>query len=186
MNSKVIVIGVAAALAVSLGLVQASEDERDEYGERGEYSERYQSRSTSAVDASYVEECSACHIAYPASMLPQRSWEKMMANLDDHFGENAELDAELNQHIKDYLVANAGDARYGSSKMLRSLASNETPLRISDLPYFKKEHREIPAGALKDKRVGSISNCQNCHQRAAEGSFREREINIPGYGRWDD
>lgn len=176
MNSKIIVLGIAVVLAV--GLVQASEDERGEYREK--------SHSSHVVDASYVEECSACHIAYPAHMLPQRSWEKMMANLDDHFNENAELDAALNKHIKDYLVANAGDARYGSSKLLRSLASNETPLRITELPYFKKEHNEMPSRILQDERIGSLSNCDTCHQKAAQGSFRERDINIPGYGRWED
>ena len=85
MNSKILILGVAVALVV--GLVQASENERGEYGERGEYSQR--SITNSVVSVVYVEECSECHIAYSASMLPQRSWKKMMASLDDHFGENA-------------------------------------------------------------------------------------------------
>ena len=141
---------------------------------------------SSAVSQAYVEECSSCHLAYPASMLPARSWQKMMGNLENHFDENAELDAEMNQQISDYLVANAGDSGSRSSKMLRSLSRNDTPLRISELPYFKKEHDEMPRRVLQDERIGSLSNCQNCHQKAEQGSFRERDINIPGYGRWED
>ncbi|MDH5218993.1 MAG: diheme cytochrome c, partial [Gammaproteobacteria bacterium] len=43
------------------------------------------------TDSLYKEECSACHMAYQPGLLPARSWEKMMDNLADHFGENAEL-----------------------------------------------------------------------------------------------
>jgi hypothetical protein len=34
--------------------------------------------------------------------------------------------------------------------------------------------------------VKSFANCNACHTRAAEGSFRERDIRIPGAGKWDD
>ena len=33
-------------------------------------------------------ECSACHFAYPASMLPEASWKKIMESLENHFGED--------------------------------------------------------------------------------------------------
>ena len=39
----------------------------------------------------YKQECGSCHFAYPPSFLPARSWEKIMKNLSDHFGENAEF-----------------------------------------------------------------------------------------------
>ena len=59
-------------------------------------------------------ECSACHFAYPASMLPEASWEKIMGGLENHFGEDASLDAQTTQHIAEYLVAQAGDTEVWS------------------------------------------------------------------------
>jgi len=34
--------------------------------------------------------------------------------------------------------------------------------------------------------VKSISQCDACHTDAERGTFNEHDINIPGYGRWDD
>ena len=56
------------------------------------------------------EECSACHMAYPPSLLPARSWSAIMTGLDDHFGENAMLDEATRAEIEAYLTGAAGDA----------------------------------------------------------------------------
>jgi mono/diheme cytochrome c family protein len=137
----------------------------------------------------YVAECSSCHMAYPASFLPARSWKKLMGDLGNHFGDNAELSDATRQQITDYLLANAGD-RSGDRRGARfagSAPANETPLRITALPYFKREHREIPQRYIRDNpKVGSLSNCAACHTKAEQGSFREREISIPGVGRWEE
>lgn len=136
----------------------------------------------------YADECGSCHFAYQPVFLPERSWRKLMATLDDHFGENAELPDEDRDALTEYLVKNAGtgSGRGDIANFIRSIRSGDTPLRISELPYFKKEHDEIPKRVVESKDVGSFSKCDVCHRRAAEGSYREREINIPGYGRWDD
>ena len=137
----------------------------------------------------YQEECGSCHMAYPAGLLPARSWEKLMGNLDDHFGDNAELDMSTRQELTRYLLENSADhsdARR-SRKIMRSLGAAEIPLRITDTRYFRHEHDELPAAVVKaNPQVSSFSNCNACHKRAEEGSFSEREIHIPGYGRWDD
>ncbi len=190
MKTKLLMVGVAVALGI--GLVQASENDRDGYGERGEYGERSRYgereewRGRRGMDPVYAKECSACHIAYPADMLPQRSWDRIMGSLDDHFGENAELSSELHQQISHYLQRHAGDSGGYGSEMLRGLGRNDAPLRISELPRFKRKHREIPRHILADKQIGSLSNCHTCHRRAEQGSYSEREIDIPGYGRWED
>lgn len=136
----------------------------------------------------YADECGSCHFAYQAAFLPERSWRKLMANLEDHFGENAELDEGDRKAIEAYLVNNAGDhSNYRRArKFMRSIASGDTPLRITEVPYFVHEHNEIPKRVLQSDQVRSLSNCDVCHQQAVKGSYREREINIPGYGRWDD
>lgn len=112
-----------------------------------------------------LDECSACHMAYHPSFLPQRSWRKIMRTLDNHFGEDATLDEQTRQVIEDFLVANA-------PRNVRRVASSETPLRISELPWFTHEHgRRLRNRAKNDPNIGSISNCQGCHRNAQAGYF---------------
>jgi mono/diheme cytochrome c family protein len=136
----------------------------------------------------YAEECGTCHFAYQPGLLPARSWKKIMAGLEDHFGENSELEDADRATLEAYLTTNAGDhSDYKrSKKLMRSIKSGATPLRISEIPYFVKKHREVPKGALKHDKVRSISNCNACHTTAAKGRFGERDINIPGHGKWED
>lgn len=141
------------------------------------------------TDPSYAAECGACHFAYPPGLLPARSWKKLMAGLDDHFGENAQLSPGDRKAITEYLVYNAADHGPGkrSAKIARSIGPDETPIRISETPYIAREHREIPARLVTgNPRVGSLANCNACHTQAAKGSFDEREIHLPGHGRWRD
>ena len=137
----------------------------------------------------YREECGSCHFAFQPGYLPEKSWRKMMAGLEDHFGDNAELDAETNKNLLDYMVANSADkSNYKRSKrIMGSLRQGEVPLRISDTLYFKKKHDEIPLRYVVDnKDVGSYSKCEACHKRAEAGSYNDDEVDIPGVGRWED
>lgn len=121
--------------------------------------------------AATAKECSACHVLYPAGLLPARSWEALMAGLKSHFGDNAELDEATRKSITDYLTANAADAGGKGSKMLRGLAPTEAPLRISDLPRFRKEHGRIGPAQLQRRGAKSISDCKACHAGAERGQF---------------
>ena len=140
-------------------------------------------------DASYGKECGSCHYAYPPGLLPARSWRKLMGNLANHFGDNAELPQEDVAAITGYLVKNAADrSNYRRSvRIADSLSARETPLRITDVPYIADKHGEIPARLISgNPKVKSLSQCTACHTRAERGSFLEGEIRIPGYGRWED
>ncbi|MDP3338305.1 MAG: hypothetical protein Q8S51_16135, partial [Rhodoferax sp.] len=44
------------------------------------------------ADAVVKEECGGCHLAFAPSMLPARSWTRMMADLANHFGDDASVD----------------------------------------------------------------------------------------------
>lgn len=138
-------------------------------------------------NALYKSECATCHMAYQPGFLPARSWKKLMGVLADHFGDNAELAAEDRQAIEAYLVANAADnvGERRSRKFMSSIGDS-TPLRISEVPYFLRKHDEIPQRVIKHEQIGSFSNCIACHTRADLGSYAEREIRIPGVGRWED
>lgn len=146
--------------------------------------------SYSAQAQTYQEECSACHIAYPAQLLPARSWRAVLGQLDDHFGENAELMPDTQAAIESFLVANAADmsgTRLGK-KALRGLSSSQTPLRITKLPFYTRQHHEVPDKYVTgNPEVGSFSQCQACHGAASErGIFDEDTVKIPGVRRWDD
>ncbi len=137
----------------------------------------------------YLEECGSCHFPYQPGLLPARSWTRIMATLDNHFGENAELPAEDARMIKDYLLKNSADGSgyKRSVKIMNSLRSGDTPLRISKTPYFLKKHGELrPEMVVSNPKVGSFSNCSACHTQAAKGSFSEKEILIPNFGAWEE
>ena len=144
---------------------------------------------TSKASLLYKTECGACHMAYQPEFLPIRSWEKTMRTLADHFKTDATLDKEEYDIIKAYLLSNASDTKSVSGdigKMARRIKADQTPLRISETPYFKKEHREIPKHLIIQKEVKSIANCVACHTKAEKGNYSEHNIFIPNYGKWDD
>jgi len=137
----------------------------------------------------YKEECGSCHFAYQPGWLPEQSWQDMMSNLEDHFGDNAELNQADQKAISDYLANNSTDKsnHRRSKKIMRSLGKTSAPKRITDLHYIKHEHDEIPDRLVsKNEKVTSLSHCDACHQDAGKGSFSERQIKIPGHGEWDD
>ena len=154
--------------------------------------EEYSHKSTdiaAVINPVYKEECGSCHMVYPPGLLPARSWTKIMNELENHFADNAELDTETNQSISEFLLSNSADKSdyRRSRKFSRSIESNDAPVRISELPYFKHEHDEIPHRLVSgNSKVKSFSQCNACHAKAEQGSFNEHDINIPGYGEWDD
>ncbi|MES9992676.1 MAG: diheme cytochrome c [Candidatus Thiodiazotropha sp.] len=137
----------------------------------------------------YQEECGSCHFPFQPGFLPVQSWREMMLNLDDHFGENAELEDEERDRLLGYLTSNSADRINAEipNKVMWSLRYKPSPKRITETAFFRHEHDEIPSRVmqrLKDKV--SFSNCDGCHTRAMQGSYDEHEIDIPGMGPWDD
>ncbi|MCK5444762.1 MAG: cytochrome C [Rhodospirillaceae bacterium] len=103
-----------------------------------------------ATDPLTAQECSDCHPAYGPRYLRAYAWQKIMANLDDHFGEDATVDEDVRLKIEKYLVYNAGRPR-------------KIGLRISEKTWFKKEHDARHISARMLEKAGSISNCTACH-----------------------
>jgi hypothetical protein len=125
--------------------------------------------------AATLKECSGCHLAFPPQMLPTRSWTKLMGDLANHFGENASLDQAAHDDIATYLAAHAADASAtkGGARFTKGLSSDAIPLRITETPYWKREHDEIAASRFNDPKIKSKANCIACHRTADKGEFRE-------------
>ncbi len=148
------------------------------------------------TNARYGEECGSCHMAYQPGLLPARAWAEIMSPtaLGDHYGDDASLSAALVQEIGAYLTANAAD----QSDQVRSRAFAVAPAnaaatassalpRISRTAYFLRKHDEIPARMVKDNpKVGGFSQCNRCHKGAAKGVYNEHQVDIPGFGPWED
>lgn len=187
---KILTAPILLLLSLSL-LSAACIADDDEYENEGGSGGLFQQQKdvASVTNALYKEECGSCHFAYPPGLLPGSSWTKIMSQLDQHFDDNAELEVDVQKKLTDYLLQYSADrSTYRRSmRIMRSTSVDSAPIRITELPYFIHKHNEIPSRMIKgNDKVGSLSNCDACHQRAEQGYFSEREINIPGYGAWDD
>ena len=130
----------------------------------------------------YVEECGGCHTAYAPGLLPARSWARMMAELDKHFGEDASLAEPDRQAILTDLTRLAADGAQGNMLMRRiagGIPRHDAPQRISETPFFKYMHDEVPAYIWKRARIGTPANCGACHTKSEAGRYYEREVVIP-------
>lgn len=182
-NTLFITLFTALVFIFTVPLVWSDSDEINEYKRKSVGFE-------TPEHTAFSEECGSCHMAYPPSLLPASSWARVMGQLDNHFGDNAELgNKSVHDSILVFLLNNSADqsSLRMVRKMQRSVDINTSPLRITQLPYFRHEHNEIPMRMISvNEKVNSLSNCNACHQKADQGLFDEHSINIPGYGRWDD
>lgn len=115
--------------------------------------------------ANYVEECASCHVAYPPQLLTAPGWQKVMAQLDKHYGVDASLDAKRRVAIADFLQKNAS-AR-------DKHAPTEASAHMSRTSWFVREHGPTPPAKI------SFADCAACHTAADKGSYAEREIKLP-------
>jgi hypothetical protein len=148
------------------------EEQEHEQGERRGAGDRGRGRpaaaAPSAGEALYRKECGSCHLAYPPGLLPAASWSRLLAGLERHFGQNAELEAEAAAALEGWLTSNSGSAR-----------GAEAPLRISESGYFLRKHREVSGRALARASIRTFANCAACHPGAQEWDFDEDRVNIP-------
>jgi len=130
----------------------------------------------------YKEECGSCHLAFLPGFLPKRSWEKMMATLDDHFGENASLDEDVGKELSDFLVGNAADVKGStprSKRIAKMIEQDASPLRITETVFWQRKHYSIKRYVWKREKVSTKAKCEACHRDAEKGLFSEFDVNIP-------
>ena len=153
-------------------------DKKNSHKSKDELSEeRY---SPIPVNAAYEKECGACHVVYQPWLLPSNSWEKILSMLPAHFKETVEIDKEALEDIAEYL------GRYSADKETNKISLNiikrlnkETPLRISETFYIRKEHHDLEEAVFQRPSVGSRSNCVACHPAAGKGIFNEKQVVVP-------
>ena len=127
----------------------------------------------------YASECGDCHMAYHPSLLPAKSWQGLMANLGDHFGEDASLDDATVSDIGAYLNAYAGETWDTEAANRFLTVSPEKPWQISESPYWVRKHSEIAEIVFKRKSIKWKGNCVACHKDSDSGRFDDQQINIP-------
>jgi hypothetical protein len=135
-------------------------------------------------------------MAYQPGLLPGDAWTQIMspAGLSDHYGDDASLADDVRADITAFLLNNSADQAERSRSRAFAVSANPTASgrgtrlpRITETRYFMHEHDEIPARLVTgNPEVGSFSQCNSCHRGAAEGVFNEKQVSIPGYGRWED
>jgi len=128
----------------------------------------------------FAKECAACHTLYPPSLLPENSWRTLMTNLEEHFGDDASLDAADTRSILDYLVANAAEhsTSEASVKLSASMPKQDI-IAITQTPFWKRTHRTIAPEVFARETVKSRANCKACHGNVERGLLEDTDITIP-------
>ncbi len=134
-----------------------------------------------ADNAQWRDECGSCHLPFHPSLLPARSWERLMREQQQHFGADLALDAATSAALLTFLRDHSADKHQTEAafKIERSLAADAVPLRITETPYWRKKHREISAVQWKQPAVKAQSNCAACHQDAEAGTFEDGAMRLP-------
>lgn len=185
-NKLILKLGIVTLLLSSAVIMADDDDDEDEHHSWGNSSRQVNARELEPLPQAppqFKKECASCHMLYHPGLLPQSSWKKIMAGLDKHFGENAELDVKTKTIIEDFLVKHSADQSSArrSSRILENLGTNKSPLRFTETNYFKRQHHEINPSVYKRSKIGSSANCIACHKNAEAGIFNEREVQIPRF-----
>jgi cytochrome b len=131
------------------------------------------------LDRVYTLECGSCHMAYPPSLLPARSWQAILASLPDHFGEDASLGAATAGRLASYLAAHsAGHADTRAANLFR-VVNVAAPLRMTATPAWRRLHGDVPDSVFGRRAIGTRGACAACHRDAATGRFDPQAIAVP-------
>ena len=142
--------------------------------------QKYTNIDYEAKHAAFYNECGDCHKVYPPYMLPKRSWQKIMAGLDNHRGEKiteANITKSQQVSILEFLTENAAETskREAAVKVMHSLGERR-PKAITKTPYWRETHKDIPKYVYKQKKIKDKSNCIACHKDFEHGNLDDMNI----------
>jgi len=124
------------------------------------------------------KECSGCHLAYAPASLPMRSWDATLEGQADHFGEDLGLSEATSARLREY-AAGAAVPSWTLWKVAGSTPATTAPLRISELPFWRHAHRDLPESAFRPPTGAGRHDCEACHADATSGIFHPRMIHNP-------
>lgn len=130
-----------------------------------------------AQNAAWNKECSGCHLAYPPSILPARSWEALLEKQNDHFGEDLGLDDATVKDLRGFAVSHSAESHVTplAWKIDSTTPAQSTPLRVTETAYWKRRHHEVSdAEWNRTKRFA----CDGCHLDATAGTFLPGAISV--------
>lgn len=130
-------------------------------------------------DALVARECGACHFAYPASLLPAESWRRLIAGLDDHFGDVATLPPAEAAAIEAFLVAHAAETADTKPAVRFRLVDPAHPFTITATPFWRRTHAGLDPAVFSAPAVGGRGACSACHADAASARFHPGRISLP-------
>jgi len=187
-RSVLIQLACMTALLISPALSLAGHHFEDDngYGRSQDWSPRHGKRHQGGraeafvANDAYVAACGGCHWAYVPQLLPRASWETILAQSEDHFGNALALSQQEKSVLSGYLSANAADVtslKLGR-KIMRSL-NGAAPLQIRAIPYILHKHQGISPAVFSRKSINSLANCIACHPGAASARFDDDSVVIP-------
>lgn len=134
-----------------------------------------------ADNAQWRDECGSCHVAFHPSLLPSRSWARIMAEQQQHFGADLALDVPTSAALLAFMSENSADRHQTEAayKIEQSLKPDAVPLRITETPYWIQKHHDIAVADWQSPQVKSKTNCAACHSDAEAGTFEDAAMRIP-------
>jgi hypothetical protein len=103
-----------------------------------------------------------------------------MADLENHFGDDASLDKKDRVEIESYLLANSAEnsTKEAAFYIAKSIKKADT-IAITKTPYWKKRHAKIDKKIFNSPKVKSKANCKACHRGFEKGIIDDSLIAIP-------
>lgn len=123
-----------------------------------------------ALNKSFANECGSCHAVYPPFLLPKHSWALMMNDLENHFGDDASIEPELNAEILAFLEKYSAESF--DTKVARNIIEKETDstnIAITKNPYWIALHAHIAEDVFAQPDIKTKANCFACHKDLEHG-----------------
>ena len=139
---------------------------------------RAQQKAVKPAPSRWAKECGGCHLAYSPALLPAASWERMMKEQAEHFGEDLSLSPNVAKALLDEARADR-TSTWAAWKLVHSARAGESPQRISELRFWRHAHHDLPDSAFKPPVAQGRHDCESCHLDAASGIFHPRMIQRP-------
>ena len=93
-----------------------------------------------------------------------------MGDLENHFGDDASLDEDVNKNILTFLLKNSAETStmQASWNFLNSIGDKDI-IALSKTSYWERKHKKIPKEVFKNEKVKSVANCKACHSDIEKG-----------------